>query len=97
ADARARRSVWSATGFDGLQRRAFRVAGRIHRGLERVAAFLHLALHRYPFGGVDIYGRTLLAYQKGRRYFRTRAGDARVGDKSDREEEMILVSFVALW
>ncbi len=81
----------AAARHDAIQRRAVRIAGRIDRGLERVAALVHLALHRNSAGRVDLHGRALLAHPKRRRHSRPGAGDARIGNESS-EEEVVCMS-----
>src|ERR1039457_6177921 len=90
AAARQRGTVRTGAWDDAIQRRAFRLAGRLDRGCQCAAAGLHLALHCDSGAGLGLHDRALLARAQRRWNLRPVAGDAGVGDQASGQGAVIL-------
>ena len=73
---RSRRPARRLAGDDAVQRRPLRAIRRIHRGRERPAARLHLALHRDSTNRLNFPGRAFLARPQRRRHLRPSSRNA---------------------
>ncbi len=68
-------------GHDAVQRCALRLARRVDRRCQRALARLYLALHCDSPDRQHFHGAAFLARAQGRRYFRSRADHAGIGDQ----------------